>query len=509
MKKREGSGATTALLLSLIGLLSSGAPAQNILAKPYMQPAAQATGAAEDAKTVAWVTDVTPGSFSLEYGWEGVLSRTAPIVRVPLDLKAARPDPQKAVAAKPREDDEPEEPAEPEVPHADREQHYLIYRADLPRLPLDTLVWYRVRMGAQVIRDAAFRTRSSPDKTIRFVAVGDLANGKSGQDAIAWQISLDKPDFLLALGDIVYPTGRVSAYMDHFWRTYTNVETPGMKNGAPIMASIPFHVVIGNHDVDTSLNRYPDALGIYYFFRAPANSPGIGKWNTPLARDKADAAAFKAAAGDSYPSLGFYSFDSGPAHFLMLDNSGYVKIDAPEILKWIESDLSASKARWKFVCMHAPMFHSSPAHYTDQKSRALHPLFERLGVDVVFAGHVHNYQRSLPLRFEPAGRKPGEKLISGKYTLDSRFDGADNTRPAGIVHIVSGGGGGSLYKDPTGPKAAELLTKKYGENWAPYTAVHKVDKHSFVTCEVSPGRLQLKAIDQTGTEIDRVIITKP
>ncbi|HSI37426.1 MAG TPA: metallophosphoesterase [Tepidisphaeraceae bacterium] len=279
--------------------------------------------------------------------------------------------------------------------------------------------------------------------------------------------------------------------------------------GAPLMATIPFHALLGNHDVDTSLNVFPDALGIYYFFHAPVNGPGPGKWNTPTGRDKAQAAAFRAAAGDSYPALAFHSFDNGPAHFLVLDNSGYVKLDAPEILRWIEADLTASQTRWKFVCLHAPAFHSSPAHYSEQKTRLLVPLLEKLGVDVVFAGHVHNYQRSHPLRFEPAPRKPGEKLVSGKFTLDTTFDGKANTRPNGIVHIVSGGGGGTLYRDPTGDKAAKFMTEKYGPaNWVPYTAVHVADRHSFVACDLSPDRLVLRAIDADGKVIDNIVITK-
>ena len=500
-----------ALLAGLFAGHAAAASAQTILAKPYVQPAAAAP-AGGDAEVIVWVTDQTPGEFSVDYAWPGQSPRTARVARASIDLPEYRPEPKKPAAAtdgakKDDAADDHDEPAPPPV--VTPAQHYYKYAAALDGLPADAAVTYRVRLGPALVREASFRTKASAEKPVRFVAVGDLANGKAGQNAVAYQIAQARPDFLLALGDIVYPTGRVSQYMDHFWSTYANGDHPDVTTGAPLMASVPFHAMLGNHDVDTSLNVYPDALGIYYFFNAPANGPGVGKWNTPIGRDKAAAAAFRAAAGDSYPSLAFYSFDNGPAHFIVLDNSGYVKLDSPEILRWIEADLTASKARWKFVCLHAPAFHSSPAHYTEQKTRLLVPLLERLGVDVVFAGHVHNYQRSHPLRFEPAPRKPGEKLVSGKFTLDTTFDGKTHTRPNGIIHIVSGGGGGTLYRDPTGDKAAKFMTEKYGpENWVPYTAVHVADRHSFVVCDLTPDRLELRAIDADGKEIDRINMTK-
>ncbi|MEZ0264623.1 MAG: metallophosphoesterase [Phycisphaerae bacterium] len=498
------------MLAIALAALAAPARAQTLLAKPYVQPA-PAAPAPGDAKLIAWVTDQTPGEFAVEYEWPGQVARAAPVRRVAIDLPEYRPEPKKAVAPAAADtkgdDDDDHEPAPP--PTVTPAQHYFKYTAALDGLPPDAAVTYRVRLAGAPVREATFRTRASADKPVRFVAVGDLANGKPNQNAVAYQVSLVKPDFLLVLGDIVYPTGRVSQYMDHFWSTYANADAPSPKAGAPLMATIPFHALLGNHDVDTSLNVFPDALGIYYFFHAPVNGPGPGKWNTPTGRDKAQAAAFRAAAGDSYPALAFHSFDNGPAHFLVLDNSGYVKLDAPEILRWIEADLTASQTRWKFVCLHAPAFHSSPAHYSEQKTRLLVPLLEKLGVDVVFAGHVHNYQRSHPLRFEPAPRKPGEKLVSGKFTLDTTFDGKANTRPNGIVHIVSGGGGGTLYRDPTGDKAAKFMTEKYGPaNWVPYTAVHVADRHSFVACDLSPDRLVLRAIDADGKVIDNIVITK-
>ncbi|HEX8910796.1 MAG TPA: metallophosphoesterase [Humisphaera sp.] len=483
---------------------------QTIFAQPYVQPGPAAGPTGLDAKTILWLTDQTPGTFSVEYGWDGQAPRRAEPKRTAIDLKAAKASATTKPVAPPKDPDDPEANV---AARAVGEQHYFRYAADLSDLPPDTAVWYRVRLGSALVREASFRTRSSADKAIRFVAVGDLANGKPGQDAVARQVGLAKPQFVVALGDIVYSAGRTSQYADHFWRTYTNPPAAagagaGDPNTLPLMATVPFRVVLGNHDCDTSLSTWPDALGAYYFFTAPANGPGLGKWSTPIGKDKADVAAFRAAAGDSYPALGFYSFDDGPAHFLVLDNNGYAKLDDPALLKWIESDLTGSKAPWKFVCLHAPPFHTSPQHYTDQKTRLLVPLFEKCGVDVVWAGHVHNYQRSHPLKFTPAPRKPGDKLVNGTFALDTKFDGKAVTKPDGVLYFVSGGGGGTLYKDPF-EKAAESIRKKYGDgNFAPYTAKHVADRHSFVVCDLSPDRLTVRAVDADGKEFDQVVVTK-
>lgn len=88
------------------------------------------------------------------------------------------------------------------------EQHYFRYRTELTGLPFDSEISYRVKLGTTVVREGAFRTRASATKPIRFVAVGDLASARPEQNAIAFQIAKQKPEFLLALGDIVYPGGR-------------------------------------------------------------------------------------------------------------------------------------------------------------------------------------------------------------------------------------------------------------------------------------------------------------
>ena len=470
--------------------------AQTVLVQPYLQP-----GDGPDSMTVIWLTDQTPGDFTVEYGAKNLPTRPAKPERVTLDFGVA-----KGKAASTAHADEPDAKG---VDIPEREQHYFKYSATLAGLPADSVVDYQVKRAGKVVRQTSFATRATAVKPIRFVMVGDLANGKEQQNAVAFEISRVQPQFLVVLGDIVYPTGRVSQYMHHFWSTYNQPQNASAATGAPLMASVPFFAALGNHDVDLhKLADLPDALGAYYFFHAPRNGPGEGTWNTPIGKGP-EAVAFRAAVGTSFPALGAYSFDNGPAHFLVLDNSGYANLESPKVREWIERDLRGSKARWKFVCYHAPMLHSSREHYSEQKMRLLAPLLESCGVDVAFAGHVHNYQRSVPMRFTPnPPKRLPNGLVNGEFKLDTKFDGVAHTQPDGVIHIVTGGGGGTLYKGDLNKNSEYFKTQPAG-NWVPYTAKFVADRHSFTVIDLTTDRLQLRALDLTGKEIDRIEITKP
>ena len=504
----------TRILLPLAAL-SLASHAQTVLVKPYVQPGNGASLSGTDVKVLTWLTDQKPGEFTVEFGTAGQPMKAAKPVRLALDFAPAKPKP----GAKPAAPVTPKNPATsveeikdmvtkeaaPVIPEI--EQHYLRYRAELTGLPFDSEVTYRVKLAGAVVREGVFKTRASSQKPIRFVAVGDLANGKPEQNAIAFQISKQKPDFLIALGDIVYSGGRALQYMHHYWTTYNDVATPGEKTGAPLMASIPFYPVIGNHDADNSkLPDYPDAFSAFYFFSVPKNGPGLGPWNTALGKDPKVAQAFRVRAGAEYPALSEYSFDYGPAHIVCLDTNTYTTPEA--IQSWLEKDLLASRQPWKFVCFHAPAFHTSPQHYSEQKMRLLEPTFEKCGVDVVFAGHVHNYQRSKPLHFtpNPPTRDPRGR-VNGTFSFDTTFDGITKTKPDGIIHIVSGGGGATLYKTDFAKTVAKM-TAETPENYQPLTEKFTADQHSFSLVDLTPTTFEMRQLSIKGEELDHFKITK-
>lgn len=521
---REGRGCAVTSMISpffrlplIFSLVCATTLAQTVLVKPYVQPGNGVSIEGSDVKVIAWLTDAVPGEFAVEFGAKGEPLRTVKAARVALEFAPEKEKPKSpSVSGKAAdvpvtlEEFKARAAKESSAQIPEKVQSYLKYAAKLDGLPFDAEIAYRVKLGATVVREGSFKTRASADRSMRLVLVGDMATGKPEQNGIAFQISKQKPDFLVALGDIVYSRGRVSQYLNHFWPTYNDVASPGQETGAPLMQSVPFYPVIGNHDADSvSLAETPDAFAAFYFFHGPLNGPGAGAWNTPLGKDTKAAAEFREKAGASYPALNVYSFDYGPAHIVALDSNSYTTAALPELHAWLEKDLRATKQRWKFVCFHAPAFHTSKEHYSEQKMRLLQPLFEATGVDVVFAGHVHNYQRSMPLRFKPssAGRDARGR-VDGEFRLDEKFDGAKVTRPDGVIHIVSGGGGAKLYSVDFA-KTVEQLRKDNPGNWVPFTAKYVADRHSFSVVDLKPNELTLRQIDIKGDEIDRMVITKP
>ena len=498
----------TRILLPLAAL-TVVAHSQNVLVKPYVQPGDGAVLTGTDVKVLTWITDQTPGEFTVEFGVSGQPIRPAKTVRLALDFATPKTksttkpaEPATSPAPAPASGGEPKD-----APLVIREveQHFFRYRAELAGLPFDSEISYRVKLGATVVREGAFKTRASATKPIRFVAVGDMASAKPEQNAIAFQIAQKKPDFLLALGDIVYPGGRTLQYMHHYWTTYNDVATAGESTGAPLMASVPFYPIIGNHDTDVSkLPDYPDAFAAFYFFSVPKNGPVPAVCATPLGSDAQVAQAFRTRAGAEYPALNAYSFDCGPAHFVCVDSNR--QVNPATLAPWIEKDLNASKQPWKFVCFHAPAFHSSPQHGTEQKMRLLEPVFEKCGVDVVFAGHVHNYQRSKPLRFKPDAKQGPGSVVNGTFTFDTAFDGVNKTKANGVIHIVSGGGGAKLYKfdekKTAGAKPAA------GPKFQPYTEKFNADVHSFSVVDLTATTFEMRQFSIKGDELDHFKITK-
>jgi predicted phosphodiesterase len=467
----------TRIATSLALVLAVSLQAQTILVKPYTQPGDGSKLEHSDVKVIAWVTDQTAGDFAVEYGPTTTFGKMARPSMTPLSLSS--------------------------------NQLYFKYAANLYNLPFDSEVHYRVKLGDQTIRQSSFLTRKTAENPIRFVVVGDTASGTRAQKRIAYQLGQSNPEFMLIVGDIVYSNGLVREYFSRFWDVYNNTETSGPEVGAPMMQSVPFYGVLGNHDVGaTNLARFPDGLGAFYFFHPPRNQPRELNAATPLVGPPERIAAFKDAAGLSYPALNNYSFDNGPAHFLCLDANPYVKVNDPVLQDWIKRDLAQSQATWKFVFMHQPGIHTSERHYNEQQMRWLSPLFESNGVDVVFAGHVHNYQRSKPLRFAPAANQSGRRgMVNGTFTLDDKFDGRENTKADGIIYIVTGGGGANLYD--TNFTDNPTLWEYDRANWAPFTTKFIADRHSFTVVEAEKSKLTLRQIDDSGSEVDRILVTKP
>jgi hypothetical protein len=117
----------------------------------------------------------------------------------------------------------------------------------------------------------------------------------------------------------------------------------------------------------------------------------------------------------------YYAFEAGPALFVALDDFSSPYGPDSRQIAWLEKTLAASTQPWKFAYMHKGPFSSGSKHGGDPLARTIvAPIFERYGVDMVFSGHDHNYERTKPI------------LESG---------------PSGhpVVYVISGGGGAILH----------------------------------------------------------------
>lgn len=467
-------------LSSIFILLIQFCIAQEILVEPYLQPG-NAPGLNREEKIIIWQTDELPGNFKVEYA-EGIsLKRTknAKISFVTLNFF-----------------DKPTN----------------LYRATLKGLKFDRSYTYRVSLNDSILAENKFNTRTRKPHT-RFAVFADVGAGTGEQAAIAYQVSLLDPQFVLMPGDMAYNNGRALEYHHRFFPYYLSpVASP--EDGAPLLKTIPFYMLLGNHDVYSyNLDEHPDGLAYFYYSDLPRNAP-IPKLYIEPEGDLEKIKEFKTNASPQYPGISNYSFQNGNVHIISLDANYYINPLDPEIVKWIRTELGESKAQWKIVSYHHAPFNASPTHFDYQIMRLLTPVLEEAGVDMVLSAHEHNYQRTVPLRFEPAIDETGtrymlseEGRVDGTFELDLDFDGITNTSANGIIYIITGAGGGALY-DPELTDEPELWQKGTPENLEPYTVKLISNRHSFTMIETNGKELKLRQIDAEGNTFDEIKITK-
>jgi hypothetical protein len=97
--------------------------------------------------------------------------------------------------------------------------------------------------------------------------------------------------------------------------------------------------------------------------------------------------------------------------------------------------------------------------------------------------------------------------VDGKFTLDEKYDGIQNTKPDGIIYIVTGAGGAPLY-DTTLSGKPDLWKHDPQDNWVPFTVKIVSDIHSFTIIETDEKKLNLKQLTAEGVVLDEIKITK-
>ena len=232
--------------------------------------------------------------------------------------------------------------------------------------------------GVPLDAESVFRT-DGPGRPFSFLVVGDSGLTGPDQTAVRDRMLETPPDFLLHTGDMAYPDGAAEDFNPKFFWPYRD-----------LIRHLVFWPCLGNHDRNTD-NGAPWRAAFY----TPANNP---------------------AGSENY-----YSFDFGNAHFVVLNSNGDTAPGSPQHT-FLDRELGASKALWKFVIFHHTIYSSGNHGSRIDIRNSLVPLLDQHGVDVVFMGHDHDYERTLSLR--------GDQVVGPG---------------AGTVYVTTGGGGGELH----------------------------------------------------------------
>jgi hypothetical protein len=151
-----------------------------------------------------------------------------------------------------------------------------------------------------------------------------------------------------------------------------------------------------------------------------------------------------------YSDFFYYSFDYNNSHFVVMRvNSDYFDLRASNTsctasvednyeicynihqLHWLQADLAKAKAnpniKHIFGFMHAPCFTTGDSHPANASWKYISQEFSKVNADMVFAGHNHVYERTVPI-----------------FATSVNPNGVRDDQ-AGTVYIGSGGGGQPLY----------------------------------------------------------------
>ena len=255
--------------------------------------------------------------------------------------------------------------------------------------------------------------RSLPNlaESVKFAVIGDTGNGKRAQYEVAAQLASRRAEFpfelVIMLGDNMYGGQQPEDFVTKFAKPYAALLSDGVR----------FFAALGNHDHGS--NR----------FYQPFNM-----------------------SGDRY-----YTFARRNVRFFVLDTNVF---DA-EQRTWIEGALAAAPEEWKVCYFHHPLYSNGIRHGSQVDLRPqLEPLFVKYGVQVVFSGHDHVYERITPQQ--------------------------------GVQYFVSGAGG-QLRKGGVRPSAT--------------TAAYFDQDQSFMLVEIAGSDLFFNAVSRTGQIVDSGAIT--
>ncbi|HEU4927878.1 MAG TPA: metallophosphoesterase [Vicinamibacterales bacterium] len=210
--------------------------------------------------------------------------------------------------------------------------------------------WSVALAGLAVVSTASAVDLALPNRTgtVKFVVLGDFGSGEPAEYQVAAQMAAFRTrfpfDFVITTGDnIIGGQDDPADFAEKFQRPFETL----------LQAGIQFYATLGNHD--KAANR------------------SYGPWNMNGRR--------------------YYAFAVKNVRFFALDSN---RPDRAE-LAWLDDALARANGDWKICYFHHPLYSDGVKHGPALELRVLlEPILMRHGVDVVFSGHDHVYERLVP-----------------------------------------------------------------------------------------------------------------
>jgi acid phosphatase type 7 len=290
-----------------------------------------------------------------------------------------------------------------------------LHEVTLTGLSPETLYHYRVISGSATGLDHTFRTAVYETTPFKFAMLSDTQSDPFVHGAVANAILKENPALVLHAGDEVGEGTDYDSWRTEFFNPARN-----------LMSQVPVYVAIGNHEGDSPWFYY------YHAYPEPEDC---------------------------------YAFRYGNSFFVMIDTNKDFSPGSP-LYAWIVETLSspeAQSAQWRFVTHHHPAYSEgwNPCDYDGdlEVREILVPLMETYGVDAVFNGHTHGYERG---------------LLNG------------------VAYVIAGGGGGTL--------------DHFCQHW-PHVVISRYIHH-YVTVDIDGAAMTLKAHQLDGSVFDSYSVQK-
>ncbi|CAI5472561.1 unnamed protein product [Closterium sp. Yama58-4] len=258
------------------------------------------------------------------------------------------------------------------------------------------------RTALETRADDAVEISSSRSAAVRFFAFGDWGrNGTFNQSLIAQQVRRTPflivlhamgavgqqmvPQFVVSVGDNFYDEGLTNVNDDKFARSFTNIYTHRS-------LQVPWYAVLGNHDY------YGNVLAQLHPALANRDPRWVCRRSMALSLPLCPSASVDCVdlvdlfLYDTTPLVPAYRHKQGRrVDWRGLNTANWTQQETTQ-LQELEGWLGNSRARWKVVVGHHPVFSYGHHGHQQEMIHRVKPLLERYGVDAYLNGHDHNMQ---------------------------------------------------------------------------------------------------------------------